>query len=53
MTDRIKQNDHTGKWHIDGGPKGYNSRDTATNALTNYEKRMAEKTGKKEDGKLG
>ena len=36
--DRIKPGP-MGKHYIDGGLKGYNSRQTAVNALTNYEKR--------------
>ncbi len=43
MKDRIKQNEHTGRFHIDGGPKGYLSQQSAQNALINFEKRQAAK----------
>lgn len=38
--DRIKHNPATGRYHIDGGMKGYFSYDTAKKALDNYEGRV-------------
>jgi hypothetical protein len=37
--DRIQHNANTGKYHIDGGMKGYNSFEKASNALENFQKR--------------
>lgn len=37
--DRIQHNAGTNKHHIDGGLKGYNTRQTAVNALRNFQKR--------------
>lgn len=41
FNDRIQQNSHTGRYHIDGGLKGYHTYDSAHNALTSYDKRVA------------